>query len=85
MGQEAERRSRKAELLRLRENRKKLNEALKMLFDLLEEYAHFGTPKNIMIKRKPPCAAINNSAVVKWPRIAVSIFPAATMRFRAVL
>jgi len=24
---------------------------------------HFGTPKNIMIKRKLPCAAINNSAV----------------------
>ena len=38
MGQEAERRSRKADLLPLRENRKKLNEALKMLFALLEEY-----------------------------------------------
>jgi len=38
MGQEAERRSRKADLLPLRENRKKLNEALKMLFGLLEEY-----------------------------------------------
>jgi len=37
--QEAERRSRNAELLLLRENRNKLNEALKVLFDLLEEYA----------------------------------------------
>jgi hypothetical protein len=35
----AERRSRKTELQRIRENPKKLNEALKMLFDLLEEYA----------------------------------------------
>ena len=38
MGQEADGRSRKADLLRLRENRKQLNEALKMLFALLEEY-----------------------------------------------
>ena len=38
MGQEVARRSGKAELLRLQENHRKLNEALKLLFDLLEEY-----------------------------------------------
>ena len=39
MGKEAARRSRKAEPLRLQNNRKKLQEALKLLFDLLEEYS----------------------------------------------
>lgn len=38
MGQEAARRE-ASEVRRLRQNQKKLNDALRLLFDLLEEYA----------------------------------------------
>ena len=63
MRQEGARRSRKVELPRLRENRKKLNEALKTLFDLLEEYAPLWYTKEHHDQAKAAIACNKNKYV----------------------